>query len=578
MQRYYSSEKNVEILVSLLRQNRIRKIIASPGTTNLAFLGSVQSDPFFQVFSSVDERSAAYMACGMAQETGEAVVLSCTGATASRNYMPGMTEAFYNKLPVLAVTSSQINARLYNLNDQKTDRTDVPRDVAACSYSLQVVKDDDDFFDCEIKINRAIHTLKRQLPAHIELQTGYSPDFSVKELPAVRNIGLWRTYDKLPELPHGKIAVVIGAHRKFTPSETEALDSFCEKHNAAVFRDHSNSSYCGKYLVHASVLFGQYLADKKAFDADLVIRIGEISGDCYGLGGRGGRMWRVCGDGQIRDPGRKLTDVFEMREEDFFNLYKDKSVEKNTYFERCAEKSRMLLSKIPELPFSNLWIAQHTAPKIPAGSAIYLAILNTLRSWSFFPLNDGVESFSNVGGFGIDGGVSSLVGASLVDTGRIHFCITGDLAFFYDMNVLGNRHLGSNVRIMLVNNGVGTEFKNFNHPCYRFGSDADPFMAARGHFGNKSGTLVRHYAEDLGFEYISARSKDEYLASVDRFVTSEAAVKPMLFEVFTDSTDESHALETVLSLEESVDGKAKQAVRSVLGDSGIRTLKKILGK
>ena len=254
MQKYYSSEKNVQILVSLLKQNGIRKIIASPGTTNLAFLGSVQSDSFFQVFSSVDERSAAYMACGMAQESGEAVVLSCTGATASRNYMPGMTEAFYNKLPVLAVTSSQINARLYNLNDQKTDRTDVPRDVALCSFSMQVVKDDDDFFDCEIKTNRAIHSLKRNMPAHIELQTIYSPDFSVKELPYVRNIGLWKSFNVLPELPAGKIAIVLGSHRKFSEAETKALDSFCEKHNAAVFRDHSNSSYNGKYLVVASII------------------------------------------------------------------------------------------------------------------------------------------------------------------------------------------------------------------------------------------------------------------------------------------------------------------------------------
>ena len=55
----------------------------------------------------MDERSAAYIACGMAEESGEPVVLSCTGATASRNYMPGLTEAFYRKLPVLAITSSQ---------------------------------------------------------------------------------------------------------------------------------------------------------------------------------------------------------------------------------------------------------------------------------------------------------------------------------------------------------------------------------------------------------------------------------------------------------------------------------------
>lgn len=46
-------------------------------------------DSWFEMYSSVDERSAAYMACGMAAESGEVVVLSCTGATASRNYVSG---------------------------------------------------------------------------------------------------------------------------------------------------------------------------------------------------------------------------------------------------------------------------------------------------------------------------------------------------------------------------------------------------------------------------------------------------------------------------------------------------------
>ena len=97
---YYTAERNVQIIISLLKANGIKRVVASPGTTNMTFIGSIQQDPFFEIFSSVDERSAAYLACGMAAETNEPVVLSCTGATASRNYMPGLTEAFYRKLPV----------------------------------------------------------------------------------------------------------------------------------------------------------------------------------------------------------------------------------------------------------------------------------------------------------------------------------------------------------------------------------------------------------------------------------------------------------------------------------------------
>ena len=103
----YTVEKHTQILIALLKAHRIKKIIASPGATNVCLVGSLQSDPYFEIYSSVDERSAAYIACGMAAASGEPVVLTCTGSTASRNYIPGLTEAYYRKLPVLAITSSQ---------------------------------------------------------------------------------------------------------------------------------------------------------------------------------------------------------------------------------------------------------------------------------------------------------------------------------------------------------------------------------------------------------------------------------------------------------------------------------------
>ena len=80
--KYYTNERNVQIMIFLLKAHGIKRVIASPGTTHMTFIGSIQQDPWFEVYSSVDERSAAYIACGMAAESGEPVVLSCTGATA----------------------------------------------------------------------------------------------------------------------------------------------------------------------------------------------------------------------------------------------------------------------------------------------------------------------------------------------------------------------------------------------------------------------------------------------------------------------------------------------------------------
>ena len=66
MEQYYTNERNVQILISLLKEHGIKRVIASPGSTNVTFVASLQQDPFFEIYSCVDERSAAYMACGMA--------------------------------------------------------------------------------------------------------------------------------------------------------------------------------------------------------------------------------------------------------------------------------------------------------------------------------------------------------------------------------------------------------------------------------------------------------------------------------------------------------------------------------
>ena len=104
---FFTSARNAQIVIYLLKAHNIRKVIASPGTQNMSLVTSMQRDSFFEMYSAPDERSAAYMACGLSSESGEPVVLSCTGATASRNYVPGLTEAFYRHLPVIAITSTE---------------------------------------------------------------------------------------------------------------------------------------------------------------------------------------------------------------------------------------------------------------------------------------------------------------------------------------------------------------------------------------------------------------------------------------------------------------------------------------
>lgn len=584
---YYTNERGQQILVSLLKQHGIRKVIASPGTTNITFVASVMNDSFFEVYSSVDERSAAYLAVGMAEETGEAVVLSCTGATASRNYIPGLTEAYYRKLPVLAVTATQNENRIGHLIPQMMDRSQQPKDCCVHSEHVPVPRDVNDEWDATIRLNRAVLALTHRGggPVHINLATNYSRDFSVKELPVARCIRRYMSDDELPVLPKGRIGILVGNHRSWSASLTEAVNSFCEAYGAVVFCEHA-SNYSGPYRVYNAIVNQQSLYKKDSYRTDVLIHIGEVSG--YGnsvAGNHAKEVWRVNEDGELRDPSHKLTKVFEMEEETFFCRYvamagerQDQQRTGKAWLEQCHAEYQKMQAAIPELPFSNIWIAQQTAHRLPEGCALHLGILNSLRAWEMFDVPASVQGngFVNTGGFGIDGCMSSMIGGAIVRPDQLHFLVIGDLAFFYDLNSLGNRHVGNNLRILLVNNGKGTEFRNYNHPAAQFGEDADKYMAAAGHYGNKSHLLVRHYAEDLGYEYLQAFDKKEYMCHLDRFLTPELTEKPILFEVFTNSEDESDALKLMNTLISEPSMEIKQSIKAIIPGPIQNVLRKVL--
>lgn len=557
MEHYYTNERNHQILIALLKAHKIKYVVASPGTTNSVFIGSIQNDPDFEIFSSVDERSAAYIACGIAHEKGEPVILSCTGATAARNYMSGATEAFYSKLPILILTSSQDNNRIGHLFAQVTDRTSPPNDVCRLSLTMPNVHTRDDEWECEVNGNKALLELKRYGggPVHLNLITTYSYNqetaLTCRELPNTRIIRRITPDESFPKIPKGKIAVFVGSHQPFDSVQTKTIERFCEANNGVVLCDHT-SNYYGKYKIPFALVINQAplnQANTPAYDVEVLVHIGEISAEEGAM-----RMihsketWRVSLDGEIRDLFRNMSYVFEMSEKDFFEAYNKDSFDVS-YYEECKKIYDTLVLQKPDqltqMPFSNVWVASQIAPYIPNNSTVVLSILNTMRTWNYSVFQNEVKVFCPVGGFGIDGATSMMLGASLANPEHLCYCVTGDLAFFYDINVLGNRHINKNIRIILINNGVGFEFKKCYALAYRLlGEEVNPYVAAAGHFGKKSPCLVKHFAEDLGFEYMSASDKSSFADVKDKFLSADSD-KPILLEVFVNDSDEGIALNII---------------------------------
>ena len=541
---YYTNERNKQIIIYLLKKYKISKVVVSPGATNFALVGSMQHDSFFEMFSCVDERAAAYMAIGMSEKSNEPVILSCTGATASRNYMAALTYAYERNIPLLVITSSLSLASVGHLRAQVTDRAHSPFDMIYKSYQFDNIKDGEDEWSQTVRCNEAISVLLDvRKPIHINVCTTYSLDFSVKKLPCARYIPTITSATDRPVLPQGRIIIFIGSHPKFTVQQTNTIDDFCASHNAVVLCDHT-SGYNGKYKANMSLVFGQEKYSSKNGRANLLIHIGEISGDYYTfLRVRANEVWRVNPDGAYVDFFKKLTNVFKMQESDFFNMYMDDNMDSSlSFFNNCKKESEFFYTHLPEIPFSNIWIAKELSSNLPLNSQIHFGILNSLRSWDFFILPDGVESVCNVGGFGIDGCVSTIIGAALANPDRIYFGVVGDLAFYYDSNILLNKNLPKNVRLIVVNNGRGIEFRNYCHPASQaFGIGADPYVAASGHFGNQTNSTILNLCESANIDYYRIDAKKSF-KRIEKIFLGEDIDKAIIVEAITVPEDESLGL------------------------------------
>lgn len=568
----YTDNVNQQILLALLKEHGVRRVIASPGGTNPAMVISFQTDEFFEMYSSVDERSAAYMACGMAEESGEPVVICCTGATASRNYMPGLTEAFYRRLPIIAITCSRPNFNVGNLTPQVTNRDVYPADILVEGEHLQVVKDDKDFWDCEVRINRALLEMTHHGggPIHFNVEC-ISQDCTTTKLPEVFSTFRINLPDAFPDIPQDtrKIGIFIGSHKRMDDGLQKQLETFCEKYNAVIFSDHT-SNYYGKYSIPYSLIGTQQLHKFDICNLDLLIHLGEISGDYFTIEQLNAkRVWRVSLDGNVKVKFRRLDYIFEMPEVHFFKHYNEihKSKDLTLFYEECNSIYNNLYNNIPKLPLSHIYVAKILSPIMPKNCVIHFSIINALRSWNFFHVDSSIKTMCNVGGFGIDGCTSSLIGASLVNKDKIHFLFTGDLAFFYDLNAMGNRHISNNIRILLLNDGKGAEFTHYRATKYK--ADRNLFVAGAGHYGNQSPVFVKHMTEDLGFEYMQATTKEEFESQYKRFISNKILERPLFFEVITSDKGQSDAWESLSHLaspdaSEQLKSTIKKSARTML--------------
>ena len=144
-----------------------------------------------------------------------------------------------------------------------------------------------------------------------------------------------------------------------------------------------------------------------------------------------------------------------------------------------------------------------------------------------------IALLSNRGLNGIDGSLSTALGYATMDE-KLNFLVIGDLSFFYDMNALWNSNYGSNIRILLLNNGGGELFHTL--PKVELDEQSARFI------NGQHSASARAWAEDRGFKYLAAHDGAELDAGISELTQPSITRQPILLEVFTDKAEDAKLL------------------------------------
>lgn len=583
----YSNLKNVQYLIAGLKEYGIDTVVVSPGNSHNAIVRSLEEDSFFHTYNIVDERSAAFFACGLIQEMKKPVAICCTAGTAATNYLTGVTEAYRRELPLVVITGDKNQYYLAQYEDQMIDANSIFEGITRYGCVLPIIENAKDEWYCQRVINETLLELNHHGtgPVHIDVpieagMLAIGDTFTSQELPIFKKITRLELCDTqldfktiFDRLKGKKVFIMCGQDDHISSHENKLIEQIFQNYNCVFATDKISNLHC-KGTVEVTKAARRMSLNDSSLWPDVIISIAGNPVMDYKFrlkrDFRYAEHWIVNQEGCIADPFKKLTTVFEGSVIKFLEImaqYGDSNCN-HDYYRDWNDAVESV--DIPEFPYSNMYAVQKVMENMPAGANFNIANSTTIRIAQYFDLDESIQVYCNRGVNGIDGCASTFVGQAAASPEVLNFLIIGDLTFFYDMNSIWNRYVGNNIRIML-NNNEGAALFHFNqgtanYPTLNENVAAEHFATAKG------------WVESQGFQYISAKNKEEFEHVLPKFLSSESD-RPIFFEVFTHKDSDSkvqHDFYDSITLKDTATAtkdSAKRVIKSILGDDLVRKWK-----
>ncbi len=487
-------------IASVCAKKNLTHAVLCPGSRSAPLVLAFSRHPGIKSWSISDERSAAFVALGMSQQSKTPAILVCTSGTAAYNFSPAVAEAFFSHTPLLIFTADRPQEWIAQQDGQTIYQQDIFGKHVKKSFELpQDYNDADSAWRVNRIVNEAINLSMQEPQGPVHINAPFreplypAPNEQITYSDQPRIIHEHRSYFSLTEEQKAAISsvwpsfhniLIVAGQHDLDENRIQILQDFLAVHNIPVVGDIiSNIHPIAKAISHADVFLGQAGVDvKKTLRPDLLITFGaSVVSKNLKLFLREytpKTHWHLQSAGTAPDTFQRVTTVFHTNPNSFFNFLKSlpnqnefENQKQNNYYKFWEVEERRALRTLddffPQEEFAELELVREVLMNLPDDCNLHLANSMSVRYANYIGLHAAqkkVSVFSNRGTSGIDGCTSTAVGHSLASN-IPNILITGDMAFFYDRNAFWHNYALPNLRVILLNNHGGVIFKMIDGPA-----------------------------------------------------------------------------------------------------------------
>lgn len=587
----------IAALVDEFYQLGVRHAVFSPGSRSTTMAMLFKEHEGFETYMNIDERSASFMALGIAKAHKEPTVLVCTSGSAVAHYLPAVLEAQYSGVPLIVLSADRPHTLLHVGAPQTVDQHKI-FGTAVNYYEELAVPQESHYYTYPRQVARkaymkAMDTKKGPVHINVPLFEPLVPELSRNHFEAGRssfkvvkpNYGSVFDCRHENDLTHINTATDIAD----SPISKEKTDNLLEKYDRILILagpqidiDEANTIRSFGEALQAPILAdplsnvrrcynsADNQSNKEGIDTNNVV----IS--TYDALLTGQALWRelkpdcVIQFGQIvvskrvqqmiaswtdveyievnptmdsMNPTGKTTMHVQASIDVFTHLYGkyDNSDEYLKIWQRLEQEGKKQLSTaIDEAHCFEGRTIRELQEYIPEDGQVFVANSMTIRDFDYFWFSGESKAvlYGNRGVNGIDGTISTALG--LATNGKPTYLVTGDLSLFHDLNGLAIAKTHNlNLTIILHNNDGGGIFeylpqKGTKHFDYLFST-------SQGLYYSGAATLY-------GCGYTKISSPDE-LSSVLANVSQETGVHIIEIPTNREYSRELHKKYTKVSVD-----------------------------